>query len=668
MAMNVKFLKGTIAQYNAATKDAGTLYFITDAPSIYLGSELIADKTVLDTNTVNSLVAEALKNFYTKDEIDAFIETINGSIADVDAKFASYRTSAAQDEIDNGIKADIKAIADDYLVEADKTELEGKITAHETAVNTKFNDYSTTVQMNSAISTATTDMATNASVDGKLANYRTSAVQDAIDQAQDKALTDAISAEVQRADGKYEEKGIAQGIVDALKLGETYEPIGAEERAKGYTDEEIIGLEFALSDDGKELSLKNKAGTTVATLNTTDFVVDGMLSEVVVDKSNNTLTFKWNTDSGITETTVALSDIADIYTGSTNADEVNVNVSNENVISATIGANVKTKIDNGNTAYSWGDHSKAGYAKDDELGKLAKKDTVATADIDDDAVTADKLADAINTDIAKGVAAKAVTDTIGDYVKKSDAPGYGDIWTEAEHNTYAAGVSTAIENAEKAAKDHADAEIGKLGTMAKEAASDYTKTADLGDLAFVDTIDALHTPGGQSSIQVYNDVDQGGNELTGAGRVVFADMSAGSWEFSISGGIFKNSVKGGVVEMPTQNGVMALVGDITAAEGRAAADATSKANTAEANAKADATSKANTAEENAKSYADGLLAALRGAASADITIEALVKAINKCIKGTEETTLQTASLTDNINNLDSRADAIEGVLTWGEIK
>ena len=65
------------------------------------------------------------------------------------------------------------------------------------------------------------------------------------------------------------------------------------EDAKTYTNEEIVGLEFALSEDGKTLELKNKAGTAVATLDTTDFVVDGMLSSVVADQANNKLTFTY---------------------------------------------------------------------------------------------------------------------------------------------------------------------------------------------------------------------------------------------------------------------------------------------------------------------------------------------------------------------------------------
>jgi hypothetical protein len=54
MAYNVKFVRGTQNSYtNLATKDDSTLYFITDANKLYLGSTLIADKTDLSTVEAN---------------------------------------------------------------------------------------------------------------------------------------------------------------------------------------------------------------------------------------------------------------------------------------------------------------------------------------------------------------------------------------------------------------------------------------------------------------------------------------------------------------------------------------------------------------------------------------------------------------------------------------
>ena len=69
----------------------------------------------------------------------------------------------------------------------------------------------------------------------------------------------AISGEVSRADGKYEEKGVAQGIVDALKLGETYEPIGAETRAIAAAKTETENQVKALAGEGNTSTVKKNA-------------------------------------------------------------------------------------------------------------------------------------------------------------------------------------------------------------------------------------------------------------------------------------------------------------------------------------------------------------------------------------------------------------------------
>ena len=140
--------------------------------------------------------------------------------------------------------------------------------------------------------------------------------------------------------------------------------------AKDYTDTQIEGLEFALS--GNTMQLKNSAGDVVADFDATNFIKDGMLESVTVDNAANTITFTWNTSAGVTATTVALSDIADIYTGHEGT-HVKVAVSNQNVISADLTDAVKADIAKGVTAESWGNHANAGYAKAADLGDLAGK-------------------------------------------------------------------------------------------------------------------------------------------------------------------------------------------------------------------------------------------------------------------------------------------------------
>ena len=184
-----------------------------------------------------------------------------------------------------------------------------------------------------------------------------------------------------------------------------------EQVAKDYTDAEITGLELVLSEDGKTLNLNNKAGTAVATLDTTDFVVDGMLSSVVADQDNNKLTFTWNTDSGIKVTEIELSAIADIYTGATNNDGISINVSNTNEISAVISSALEARIAKGETALGWGNHADAGYANKVSsavAGNFAGLD--ANGNLTDSGKKADDFATKAQGDA--GVAAKKVTDTL----------------------------------------------------------------------------------------------------------------------------------------------------------------------------------------------------------------------------------------------------------------
>ena len=302
----VKFWRGAVLP---TTKDTNTLYFDTTG-KLYLGETLIADVTVLDTETVNSLVAQALNQYYTKAEIDGFIQTLNNSISEVDGKFANYRTSAAQD---------------------------------------------------------------------------------VIDQAQDKALTDYKAEMVETLKGY-------QTTIPA----ETYDAFGsaatAEQNAKDYTDAEITGLEFGLSDDGKTLSLKNNAGTAVATLDTSSFVKDGMISSVAISEDGANLVITWNTDAGKEATNIPLTELVDVMTG-VDGTTVTVSVSADDKISAEVKAGsittshiaanagivktqlettVQTTLTNADTAYSWGNHATQGYLKAADIANKADKVTGAT--------------------------------------------------------------------------------------------------------------------------------------------------------------------------------------------------------------------------------------------------------------------------------------------------
>ena len=540
MANMVKFWKGLEAKYTAlATKDAATLYFITDTQKLYLGTTLIADATMDDIAKLDASfenVGELVKVSLT--EVDGIITALTVDDSALDAKFGDYQP-----------KGDYQP-AGDYEATGTAAGLIAELDAEKSSA---------------AVEAGKGIQVTVKEVDGKIdAVTVTGNYDNAYDAKGAAAAVLGAEGDADTAMTVYGVKAYIDKEIDGITTGAGY-------ATTDYVDEEIEGLEFDLSEDGKTLKLINKAGTEVATLDTTDFVVDGMLTSVVADQANNKLTFTWNTVSGIQETVIELSSIADIYKGSTNADEVNVVVSNTNEISATIGANVKTKIDNGNTAHGWGNHADAGYLKATDIsGKedkanlkaLAYKDTVATADIDNDAVTADKLADTVNEDIAKGVAAKAVTDTIGDYVKKTDATGYDDIWTETEHNAFVTANQDVLNSGINATK--------VAGYEATKATVDANKTTwDKADTAvqpedIANSITVGAESGGEANYQ---------DTTITAGGIVFASHENGANENSLT---IVNPVPQGsgehyTLNVPYENGTLATTDDVKAVQGNTTA-------------------------------------------------------------------------------------------------
>lgn len=121
------------------------------------------------------------------------------------------------------------------------------------------------------------------------------------DAAQDKALTDAIAAEVQRAEGKYEEKGVAQGLINGLDV--TVEGMGKGKTlatltetdgkiAATFQDIEITSSQISDLDTGVHavsLASGTNNGTVKLTVDgkdTDNIAVTGLGSAAFVDASD----------------------------------------------------------------------------------------------------------------------------------------------------------------------------------------------------------------------------------------------------------------------------------------------------------------------------------------------------------------------------------------------
>lgn len=91
-----------------------------------------------------------------------------------------------------------------------------------------------------------------------------------------------------------------------------------------------VNIELGISYDStaKKIYLEGTDGTELGSIDTADFVKDGMVSNVAYDHETQTLTITFNTDSGKEAIDVDLSDLVDVYTAGNG-----INVAN-NVISA----------------------------------------------------------------------------------------------------------------------------------------------------------------------------------------------------------------------------------------------------------------------------------------------------------------------------------------------
>lgn len=127
-----------------------------------------------------------------------------------------------------------------------------------------------------------------------------------------------------------------------------------------------ISFELTEEEEGKPiLHLKGKDGVDVATIDMSQFAIDGMIESVEYDKEKHTLVITWNTAAGKKPISIDLSDLIDIYTAGNG-----IEVSDKGVISI--------KLAEGNQDYLVLDENGLKLVNVDgshiELGKTIKDD------------------------------------------------------------------------------------------------------------------------------------------------------------------------------------------------------------------------------------------------------------------------------------------------------
>ena len=128
-------------------------------------------------------------------------------------------------------------------------------------------------------------------------------------------------------------------------------PTVADTEVEGQVVVEVDQTEGAIAVTRKAVEIVHKDGNIYLTIGGTkigegfsdaDFVKDGFLSKVEKNVDENTIIFTWNTDSGVTETTIDIDDLVEVYTGGDGIEVENFVISHAKP--ATVASNV-TKTD-----------------------------------------------------------------------------------------------------------------------------------------------------------------------------------------------------------------------------------------------------------------------------------------------------------------------------------
>ena len=149
-------------------------------------------------------------------------------------------------------------------------------------------------------------------LDGRVTNLETSVGKPAMGDVAATGLFKAIADETSRATQAEQALSEAIANIEIPVVG-----VADSEKIISLGTDKKLSTTLSLSYDktDKKIYLIGKDSEKIGEgIDATPFIKDGMLDSVSYNAETNTLTFRWNTDSGKTENAVVLSDIIEPYT------------------------------------------------------------------------------------------------------------------------------------------------------------------------------------------------------------------------------------------------------------------------------------------------------------------------------------------------------------------
>lgn len=448
MAMDIKFLRGVISGYNAlASKDPDTLYFCTDG-ALYLGNNLIAEKTDLtsinaaiqaiqnagyqNASQVGTAITNALVNYYDKNAIDQMVNdldvgAIEGRVDDLETWKTALATetsksSAAQSNVVVTVKTKDGKVSG---VEVDQTFLNQAL-ANKVETGTYAADKITQSQKDAAQDQALTDY--KAEMVETLKGYQTTIPAETYDAygSADKALSDAKVY----VDGKFTDANLDQYTT--------------EQEVKDIVDEVISAaadVETTITGLTELVDYIEKHGGDASAMAQSIGVLEGKVD--VIEKKpayaiTSTQVSNWDGEVGAKTLAQGVKDVVDANKSTWDKASTALQADDLSAFEASFEKEYNDVLNSGVTP-----------AKFDQLYNGTKATVDANKSTWDLAATAVQPGDLapyaktndISADIAKGVAAKAVTDTL-----KSAAFAETTAFDAAGTAAGLVGVSASVEN------------------------------------------------------------------------------------------------------------------------------------------------------------------------------------------------------------------------------